>query len=457
MQQRLGRKSFALLIAPALAVAPMAVHASGFALLEQNASGLGNAYAGAAANPEDASTIYFNPAGLSYISGRQFVGGLSLIRPSAQFSDLGSQPSGTSAIPSTLRPLGGNGGDAGSLAYVPNLYLALDLAPNWKIGVGLNAPFGQKTHYDPDWAGRFMGVTSEIRTLNLNPTISYKASDTVSLGFGANLQRIDANFTSAVNYAAAAASTGGAPAAGAVVASGRSEGTAVLKGNDTAWGWNAGAMFNLTPQTHLGVAYRSEIRYRINGTASFSNIPVTVSPLINAGLNAQFGAGNIYSDVKLPASWSVALTHQLNDRWKILGDIAWTGWSSIQNLAFYRQGGTLLSSTPENFRDTWRVAIGATYRMNDQWSLRSGVAYDQTPVNSANITPRLPDNNRTWLSIGAQYRMSSAVKVDVGYSHLFMKDASINQNAGNAAFYGTLTGSYRESVDILGAQLAYSF
>ena len=451
-QLKLGRGSRAAFLIPAFAALPFAAHAGGFALQEQNASGLGNAYAGAGAVAEDASTIFYNPAGLSYLPGSQFVGGLNLIQPSAKFSDSGSVRSGTGIpIGTALRPLGGTGGEAGSLAYVPNLYFAMDLAPRWKAGIGLNAPFGQKTNYAPDWMGRFQALKSDIKTMNINPTISYKASDMVSVGIGANYQRIDAEFSQAVNYVAAVAAVSGAVAA--AIPAANAEGTSTLKGNDGAWGWNAGMMFQLSPQTRLGLAYRSAIKYRVQGTVNFTNAPTTVSPAINAG----FSTGNVYADVKLPDSATLALVHQLNDRWKLMADISWTGWSSIKNLTFYREGGSQLSSTPENFRDTWRVGVGATYKMNDQWSFKGGTAYDQTPVNRTDITPRLPDNNRIWLSMGAQYRISNAAAIDVGYTHLFLKDASINQNAGSTAGYGQLNGNYKLSVDILAAQFSYRF
>src|SRR5712692_6336407 len=159
-------------------------HASAFALIEQNASGLGNAYAGAAAVAEDASTIYYNPAGMSLLpGGMQISAGAAFINVSTKFSDTGSVAAGG-------RPLGNTGGNAGSLATVPNVYFAMDVAPNWKAGVGVSAPFGLKTEYDPAWMGRFQAIKSDISTLNINPSASYKLNETVSLGFGLNYQRI---------------------------------------------------------------------------------------------------------------------------------------------------------------------------------------------------------------------------------------------------------------------------
>ena len=153
--------------------------ASGFALQEQSGSGLGNAFAGGAASAEDASTIYFNPAGMSRMPGIQAALAASLICPSDKFSDSGSQPA-------ALQPLGGNGGDAGTCAVTPALYLAVPINNQWAFGIGVNVPFGLKTEYDSDWLGRFQSVESKVETINVNPALSWKFSDVFTVGAGAS-------------------------------------------------------------------------------------------------------------------------------------------------------------------------------------------------------------------------------------------------------------------------------
>jgi long-chain fatty acid transport protein len=157
---------------------------AGFALIEQNASGLGNAYAGQAAVAEDASTIFFNPAGLTYVEGRQVVAAGHLIMPSAEFSDAGS----TLAIR-------GDGGDAGVTAFVPNFYYAMDVTPDLKFGLGVNAPFGLTTEYDDTWAGQVQAIKSDLKTVNVNPALGWRVNDRLSLGFGLNWQYIEAELT----------------------------------------------------------------------------------------------------------------------------------------------------------------------------------------------------------------------------------------------------------------------
>jgi long-chain fatty acid transport protein len=152
------------LVAGALLAMSGAASASGFALIEQSASGLGNAYAGGAASAEDASTVYFNPAGMTNIKGSQVLVAVHAIKPSAQFSNNGS----TGALGTDT------GGDAGSLALVPSLYLVGDIGEQWKYGIGVSSPFGLKTEYSSSWIGRNLAIKSELKTVNINPSISYK-------------------------------------------------------------------------------------------------------------------------------------------------------------------------------------------------------------------------------------------------------------------------------------------
>src|SRR5581483_4650720 len=189
-----------LAVASALAVGYSQAHASAFALQEQNASGLGNSFAGQAATAENAGTIYFNPAGMSFLpAGPQLSLGGDYIKPSTKFSDGGSTAAGFPGAAATQRPLGSNGGEAGNPAFVPNLYFATDIARNLKAGVGISVPFGLATEYDSDWIGRFQAIKSEIQAVNINPSVSWKMNDRTALGFGLNYQRIDAELTNAVN------------------------------------------------------------------------------------------------------------------------------------------------------------------------------------------------------------------------------------------------------------------
>jgi long-chain fatty acid transport protein len=437
-------------VAAALVGAANGAVAAGFQLLEQNASGLGNAYSGQAATAEDASTIFFNPAGMTRLPGMNAVGAINAILPSSKFTNTGS----------TLAPLqptlGGNGGDAGDWAFVPNAYFSWQLNPQVFVGVGVNAPFGLKTEYDPTWVGRFFAVKSELKTLNINPSIAFKVNDKVSIGGGISYQYAKATLSNSVNYSAAAFGAGGAGLLAAIGGPGR-EGIATVEGDDHAWGFNLGAMFDLTPDTRLGVTYRSSTNYKIKGSVAFSNRPA----LLGGGLPD----GSVSADIKLPATASLAAFHRLNAQWDLLADVSWTEWSTIKTLNIVRASGALLTTTPLNWKDTWRVGIGANYHYNSAWTFRVGTAYDQSPVPDADRTPRVPDSDRTWIALGAQYRLSKQAAIDFGYAHLFMKDASVNLcNAAQAAANppacsgkNNLVGTFKNNVNIISTQFRYTF
>lgn len=387
--------------------------AAGFALIEQNASGLGNAYAGAAAVADDASTIFFNPAGMTRLPDRQVVVVGHLIKPEAEFS-------GT-AVNGLGQPVSGNqGGDAGAWAFVPNAYFAYRLTPQVHLGIGLNSPFGLKTEYEPGWVGRFQALKSEIKTINVNPSIAWKISDQLSLGAGLGIQRIEATLSNNISPLAPSS-------------------LMTVKGDDYGWGYNLGLLWQPGKDTRVGLAYRSEVDYTLKGTLT---------------ANAVLPSGGVTADVTMPASASLSVFHKLSPTVDLLADVTWTGWNAFERLAIvYASLPVPLPATQENWKDTWRYSLGATWHMNDKLSLRGGVAYDEAPVADADRTPRIPDGARTWLAVGGQYRVSARGTIDFGYAHLFVADVGLNSTAGGTK----LTGQYDSQVDILSAQYTHSF
>jgi long-chain fatty acid transport protein len=382
-------------------------HAAGFALVEQNASGLGNAYAGAAAVAQDASTIFFNPAGMTLLPDRQVVMAGHLIKPKAEFSGEVEAPFPVS---------GGQGGDAGGWALVPNAYYAFRLTPDVHLGVGLNAPFGLKTEYDSGWLGRYQAIKSEVKTININPSIAYKVSDTLSLGAGLNVQWVEATLTNRIP-------TLGQP-------------LVTIKGDDYGWGYNLGVLWQATSVTRIGLSYRSEVGYTLEGTASTSDPAVFNGP--------------VTADITLPDSASLSLFHKLSPQWDLLADVTWTGWSDFDDLPIQ---GTVNKTIPENWEDILRYSLGATWHMSEKLSLRGGIAYDEAPVSDIYRTPRIPDGARTWVAVGGQYRLSARSALDFGYAHLFINAPGL-QSVDNGT---TLNGTYEASVDILSAQLTVGF
>lgn len=451
----MNKLAFALLAVPALAlVTANEARASAFALHEQGVSGLGNAYAGAAAAAEDASTVWWNPAGMARLApGKHLLFGGHIIAPSTKFSNGASVPAAASN-PSRI----GNGGDAGGAVLVPNLFFAMDLNRQWNFGLGVNVPFGLATEYDADWIGRFQGIDSEVKTLNINPSVSYKLSDQASLGFGLSYQHGEIDLLSAVNYSGIAFGAGGAGLLGAVGGAGV-EGQNKTGLDGDAWGFNIGALFDVTPATRLGIHYRSSLDYEMEGSTSFSSVPAAFGAV--AALSAATSAGNVKLDLETPASLSLSAAHKVNGRLEILGDVTWTEWSKISRLPLIRTSGPASGATLDtltfNFDDTWRVAVGANYKWSGPWTLRAGVAYDQSPVpNAEDRSVRLPDNDRYWFSLGATYQMSPSGRFDVGYTFINIKDADIN-NDQRTAGRGLVNGTYEATVNIFSVSYQHSF
>ncbi len=395
-------KSLTLRTVPALllAIFPGTASAAAFQLWEQNASGLGTAYAGSAAVADNASTVFFNPAGMTQLPGIHLSGGVTGIGPSYKFKNGGS-----SGDPLAT---GGNGGNAGSWAAVPNLYVSWQLSPKLFLGLGISAPFGLATEYEnSNWIGRVQSIKSEITTVNYNPSIAYRLNDKISLGFGVNYQTIDAELTSLNSQ---------------------------LQGDDSAWGWNAGALFTLSPAMRVGVSYRSAIDYRLEGTAN------DVLP--------------IRADVKLPDTFILSVWQQVSDRWEAMGDLSYTRWNTLQSLnVTSANSGALVALENFNYGNSWRLAWGAAYKSSDALKLKFGFAYDRSPVSDANRTARVPDNDRLWLSLGSQWNTGKTGKFDLGYAYLYVRDTSIEQNKNGS----TLRGEYDSSAHLIGLQYSAGF
>ncbi len=441
---------------------------SAFALQEQSASGLGNAYAGGAAAAEDASTVWSNPAGMSMLPGIQVVAAVNGIFPSAKFSNNGS-------IPAFNQPLGNDGGQGGKAAALPAMYLVVPINRQFAFGIGVGVPFGLETEWDNGWLGRYHALQSKVETLNVNPAVSWKINDAFSVGVGVDYQQVKATFTSNANYSAALAQAAQTAAAGGLIpgaavppfiaATGGLDSLVTVKGDDWAWGWNLGFLWHVTPATRIGGHYRSSIKYNVDGNVNFDNpalptLPPALAPIgaaLAPAVNNVLASGGVTSDIELPSIANLSIVSRLNPKWEVMGDVQFTDWSTIQYLTFTRTTGTVLQSTPELFRDTWRASVGATYYKDDKWKFRGGFAFDQSPVRDEERTPRLPDSDRYWISAGAQYGWSKQLKFDLGVTYIFTSNASSDNNAGSTAQYGLIKGDYDANVFIVGGQVTYSF
>ncbi len=442
-------------LAASMVFASAGAGAAGFALVEQSASGQGNAFAGATAAAEDPSTIFFNPAGMSRLSGRNAVAGLHLIVPQSDFSNNGST--------SPVGPLTGANDDGGQTALIPNLYYLQPLADGLVAGIGINVPFGLSTEYDAGWVGRYHGIKSEVMTININPSLAWQVNERLSVGAGVSAQYIDVTLTSAIDLGASCASleaAGSVPAgtcAGLGVSPQQSDGLADLSGDDWSYGFNVGLLFDLTADSRIGFAYRSKIGQSLSGDARFSGTTAGATAFLQ---NVVQPAQNlvdttIKADITLPESVSLGYYLAVDERLALMADWTWTHWQRFSELRVDFASQQPDTVTDESWRNSSRFSLGANYRVDDQLLLRAGIAYDETPVPDAlHRTPRIPGNDRRWLSLGFNWRFSTTTSLDVGYSHLFVSKTPIDSTNSNGY---ELIGSYDSAVDIVSAQLNWRY
>jgi len=416
-----------LTVAMLMALATPSVYAAGFALIEQSASGQGLSYAGAAANAEDASVMWFNPAGLTEVAGHEAILAGHLIVPKSEFSNDGSYTTYTGAI-------SGNDDNGATNGFVPNLYWKGHYS-GYELGLGINVPFGQKIKYEDNWVGRYHAIETNLKTLNINPTIAKKINDKLSFGVGLNAQYVELLLSSKVDNTLA-----GNPAAG--------DGDAEMTADSWAYGYNLGLFYQPTPSTDLGLAYRSSVTHFAKGKVDYTNVT-------NAGALTTLVDADAKATVSLPANLSLSVNQGVGDKLQILADATWTQWSDYKELVVNFDSAQEDTRTRQDFKDSWRLSLGGIYKVSDTLKLRAGVAFDQTPVsNPENRSPRTPDVDRKWFSVGFGYKLSHSLNLDVAYSHLAEDKAKVDYTTNDAQY---LVGEYSNAVDIFSAQIVWKY
>lgn len=432
-----------LTVAIALVLAAGTVQAAGFQLKENSAIGLGRAFAGSGAAPGDAAVIANNPAAMSLLEGYIAQADLSLVDLSVDFNG-----GGNDAIGAPLN--GGDGGNAGDLSPIPAAYFSAPLGDRFRLGVSLTAPFGLKTEYEDGWVGRYHALTSDLRTIDLGLALSYEITENFSLGGSLIYQYAEAELSNAVDFGAILAAQGLAPA----FLPQSADGKATIEGDDYAWGWTIGGLWQINDRINLGLNYRSEIEHELTGTADFT-VPANAATVF-AGL-----PGNLFTDtggraeLSTPAVATLSGYWQATDRLAVMADIARTYWDSFENITVeYDNPAQPITIDPQNWRNTWFTSLGFDYRLDDQWTLRSGIAYDQTPTQLGFRTPRVPDTDRRWLSLGASFAPTDAWLLSFGYTRIFSNEPEISLVAATGS---TLQGNAKAATNLFAASAAYRF
>ncbi|HXH55482.1 MAG TPA: OmpP1/FadL family transporter [Gammaproteobacteria bacterium] len=412
-----------LLAISGLLGASFPVWSSAFALNEQNAKDLGTAYAGAASSAEDASTGWYNCAGLTRLKQEQIA--ISGVYVNSRTTQNGRATTNLGAS------MGEGSAKVKDQSVIPSLHYAKRIDDSWVFALNIASPFGLKNNFKVNAFNRYMGTRAEIRTVDIGPSLAYGFNNGFSIGAGVDALYAQAKLDARVGT--------GNPATDGFV-----ENTA----SDWGLGYHAGILYEFNNgNTRAGVHYRSKVKIKAKGNTTAALLPGVLPTAVQAELT-------------LPESTVLSMYHSIDDQWALMADVQRTHWKRFNELRL-RFDNQTQSVTSENFKDSIRYALGVSYQLCEPWKFKVGTAFDRTPTRDSNRTTAIADHNRTWVALGVQYRVTKTFALDFGYAHLFFKKANINQSApkviGTTQTLQSFRGTSKTRADLIGMQLTWDF
>lgn len=450
----------ALAIGIAGALAAGQAHAAAFQLKENSVKAQGRAMAGAASATGDVSVVVNNPAMMSSFSEKTIQTDVTAIDLSYEFSGSGSAAAGSPLA----QPLsGGNGGNAGGLAAVPAMSFVLPLSEDLQyltLGAMISAPFGLKTEYDRSWVGRYHAVESDLKFIDLTVAASVELSDSVSFGFGAIYEHAEVTLSNAVDFGSAICANPQSvalcflpnPVQGPYGPQ-RNDGFATINGTSNSLGWLVGLNWRPSDSVSLGYSYRSEIDHEIRGTADF-DVPASVVPILaSSGTFVDTGGG---ADLTTPDTHTFSGTWKATDRLSLMAEAILTGWDSLEEVRIQYENPRQ-ADTAEDYlwEDSWFYSVGGEFAFSDALTLRAGVARDDSPVSRPYRSPRLPDQDRMWYSVGLTWAATPNLDISASYVLIDLVDTpevDIVSTSGSR-----LTGEFSGGADLYGVSAQYRF
>lgn len=362
-------------------------------------------FAGVAAGGHGLSSMFFNPATVTLHDGFHIEADSALIFPYSKADDAG-------LAPNTPFPGFSDSGNIGETALVPSTYISYQLDEVFYLGLSLNAPFGLTTESDT-YIGTFNAIKSDVFDIGATAVVGAKVTDKLSVAFGAQVQYVDIELTS---------EGGGLPPDGSE--------DVELEGDDWGVGFVVGVLYEFSDQTRIGLGYRSPVKLDIEGSLSV------------------FGASSpAEAALELPATATLSLRHMLNEQITLNGTVEWAEWSSLKSLTAIGPGGAVLVDQPFRWNDSWLFALGAEYQWSEALALRAGGAYEISSVPDSTRTPRVPDNDRIWLSAGASYTVNNWLTVHAAYTHIFVEDGDVSLTPPDAP--APLFATFEQDIDIV--------
>lgn len=416
-------------------LSPLA-HAASFYIQEQSVSGLGTAFAGAVADTQDASTVFYNPAGMTELEQTEFYAGAHILIPDAKFKNAGS--TSNAALTATV---GGNGGNPFDPAVVPNLFFSTPTSiDNLWLGLAVTAPFGLADKYEDDFVGRYNSTESELMVLDVAPSAAYKVNNWLSIGGGLNVQYAKATLKNAI------------PAPG-LTQSTTTDGETSLEGDDVTAGFNAGLLLKPVEGTKIGLHYKQGLSHTLEGHLT-NRLPI--SGLLG-GLSGTTSRVVGSAELDLPTIASLGISQKIGSDFTLLGSATWNKWSNFDDIPV--QTPTGLSITEQGYENTWSFAVGGRYDVNDKLQLKAGFQYDPTPTVDAFRSTRIPDGDRKWYAAGLTYNVNERLSFDLSgvYVDVSKERVDITDVSPVAGTRSRTVGDTSGSVGIISTGIRYKF
>lgn len=427
--------------------------AGGYQVNEQSVSGQGYGHAGRSSNVHDATIVFGNPAGMSFLDRAQITVGGTYLNVNTDINNVeangaldaglasGGAPIGTQ-VPIGTTP-GTSNGDMVPGTLVPFAFYAHPVNERLAFGFGVYAPFGSKTEYEDSFQGRYFGDYTEVTVMSAQPTVSYRFNDQWAVGAGVTYNKVDGELRRQLPSGPAFDPT--------------TDIDSRVEGDDEAWGYNLGVIYQPVPETTFGLTYRSKVEYTLDGT-----------------FVARDPAGNVVRaddsaslDLTTPETINFSLTQQMSDRLKLMIGTSWVRWSRFDQILVEGGAGDTITQEPQNYSNAWAFATGGEYQLTPTLALRAGVTLDFTPTNDEDRSVRIPSDDRRIFSIGAGWSPTPDMTLDFAYSYLTERGTFVEQErsdllaspaTGGAAVGGaSYAADYKNEAHGFGAQLTYRF
>lgn len=428
---------FCLLVLLAILVTASVAFAGGFQLNEvgARAMGMGGAFA---AQANDLTALYFNPAGLAYQKGFGAYLGATMILPKSS-NTLTATGVATDMVSQTFFP--------------PNAYFGYGFDNGLAVAVGVFSPFGLGTEWPATWSGRYYAVKADLQAFMVNPTIAYKINEYLMVGAGVSWMYSKVKFN--YNIATYSALLPGPP----YVVPSATDGTVTLDANGNAFSFDVGAIAKPIPALSIGVSYRHTTKTDLSGDATFSSMQV-LAPFFPGGTGA--------ATIKFPNQIFAGIAYNVNDNLTLEFDYQWVGWSSYDSLIVQIPTGPVAplpaplggprplqtsSRAEKAWNDTYLLRFGGEYRMRE-WSFRLGFIYDATPQPNKTVEPLLPDANRVEGTVGVGYKFDRHWSVDVAYQFISFSDRTVTGTT--TGDLNKFPGTYKNSANLIGLSVGFS-